>query len=318
MIAMLIGAKKKDTTGTSGPNSETIFDVTAENFESIVLKASMDTPILIDFWAPWCAPCKQLMPVLESAVLSAGGKVRLAKVNIDENPDLAQAMRVQSVPTVYAFFQGQPVTAFTGMRSQSEINILIDQLVKLAAQGKPDALNIPETLALAAQSMALGDIPTAQGYYVQILGQDENNAAAYAGLIRSFIALPDLEQAQFMIDDVPESIAKHADFMAVKTAYELAKNAPPPGVADAMAADVAAQPDNHARRFDYALALFGDGKRMEAMDQLLEIMRRDKGQEKKWEDDKARTQLLKFFEAMGPADPDTLAGRRKLSSLLFS
>lgn len=316
---MLIGAKKKDSTsGTGIDNGETIFDVTTANFENIVLKASMTTPILIDFWAPWCAPCKQLMPMLESAVLAAGGKVRLAKVNIDENPDLAQAMRVQSVPTVYAFFQGQPVTAFTGVRSQSELNILVDQLLKLAEQGKPDSINIPETLALAAQSMALGDIPTAQGLYAQVLGQEENNAAAYAGLVRSFIAVPDLEQAQFMIDDAPEEIAKHADFAAVKTAFELALNAPKPGVVDAMAADVAANPDNHQMRFDYAVALFGDGKRSEAMDQLLDIMRRDKANEKKWEDDKARTQLLKFFEAMGPVDPDTLAGRRKLSSLLFS
>jgi len=204
------------------------------------------------------------------------------------------------------------------VRSQSELNILVDQLLKLAEQGKPDSINIPETLALAAQSMALGDIPTAQGLYAQVLGQEENNAAAYAGLVRSFIAVPDLEQAQFMIDDAPEEIAKHADFAAVKTAFELALNAPKPGVVEAMAADVAANPDNHQMRFDYAVALFGDGKRSEAMDQLLDIMRRDKANEKKWEDDKARTQLLKFFEAMGPVDPDTLAGRRKLSSLLFS
>lgn len=316
---MLIGSKKPSTPQAPQDDSgAAIFDVTTADFEHIVLKASMKTPVLIDFWAPWCGPCKQLGPVLEAAVLATGGKVRMAKVNIDENPDLAQAMRVQSVPTVYAFFQGQPVTAFTGVRSQSEINILMDQLVKLAQQGRPDAINIPETLRQAAQSMTIGDIPTAQGLYAQILGQDENNAAAYAGLVRSFIAIQDLEQAQYMIDDAPEAITAHADFAAARTALDLAKNAPASGDIDLLARAVSTAPDDHQRRFDYAMALFSAGQRTAAIDQLLDIMRRDKANEKKWEEDKARTQLLKFFEAIGPSDPETLAGRRKLSSLLFS
>ncbi|MGZ9109147.1 MAG: tetratricopeptide repeat protein [Micavibrio sp.] len=316
---MLIGSKKNTTAQTpQNDDGADIFDVTTADFEHIVLKASMKTPVLIDFWAPWCGPCKQLGPMLESAVLATRGAVRMAKVNIDENPELAQAMKVQSVPTVYVFFQGQPITAFTGVRSQSEINILMDQLIKIAQQGKPDALNIPETLKLAAESMALGDIPTAQGLYAQILGADEHNVAAYVGLVRSFIALQDLEQAQYMIDDAPVEISSHADFAVAKTALELAGMAPKAGDLEKMAAKVTAAPDDHQQRFDYALALFGAGQRTNAIDQLLDIMRRDKHNEKKWDDDKARTQLLKFFEAMGPSDPETLAGRRKLSSLLFS
>ncbi|MBI2234906.1 MAG: thioredoxin [Micavibrio aeruginosavorus] len=311
---MLIGSKK-DTAKTPGAKTADIFDVTTADFETLVLQASMDTPVLVDFWAPWCGPCKQLGPMLEAAVTAAGGKVKMAKVNVDENQDLAQAFRVQSIPTVYAFFKGQPVTAFAGARGQGEIKTLIDQLAKMAAQGKPDSINIAETLPLAAKALAAGEIETAQALYAQILAQEEHNVQAYGGLIRSFIAAGDLEQARYMIDDAPEEIAKNPQFDAIRTAVDLAANAPQDGgemkrMEDALQNN----PDDHAMRFDYALALFGAGRRTEAIDALLHIMRRNKT----WEDDKARQQLLKFFDAMGPSDPETLAGRRKLSSLLFS
>ena len=310
---MLIGSKK-DTAKAPGANTADIFDVTTENFETLVLQASMDTPVLVDFWAPWCGPCKQLGPMLEAAVAAAGGKVKMAKVNVDENQDLAQAFRVQSIPTVYAFFKGQPVTAFAGARGQSEIKTLIDQLAKMAAQGKPDAINVAETLPLAAKALAAGEIETAQALYAQILAQEEHNVQAYGGLIRSFIAAGDLEQARYMIDDAPEEIAKNPQFGALRTAVELAASAPQGGEMKRMEDALQKNPDDHAVRFDYALALFGAGRRAEAIDALLHIMRRNKT----WEDDKARQQLLKFFDAMGPSDPETLAGRRKLSSLLFS
>lgn len=320
---MLIGSKKRTQptgTGNSGSDgaNENIFDVTTANFEDAVLKASMETPILVDFWAPWCEPCKQLGPNLEAAVTATNGKVRMAKINIDENPQLAQAMRVQSIPTVYAFFQGQPVTAFTGNKPASELKMLIDQLSSMARKARPDAINIPETLSIAAKSMAEGHVEVAQGMYMQILGQEEHNADAYAGLVRSFIALGDLEQAGYMLEDAPEPIQKSPAFTAAKTALELAKNAPGAGITDTLAAAIQKDPADHVSRFDYAIALFSAGQKADAIDQLVEIIRQDRNNEKKWEDDKAKTQLFKFFEALGPSDPVTLAGRRKLSSVLFS
>ncbi len=311
---MLFGSKKESGQNMQAADHGHIVDVTAETFEADVIRMSMTTPVLVDFWAPWCGPCKQLGPVLESSVAAANGKVRLAKINIDDNPELAQAMRVQSVPTVFAFFQGQPVTAFTGARPASEIKLLIDQLAKMATQAKPDAINVAEILPLAAKTLAEGDIPKAQALYTQILAQDENDVAAYGGLVRSFIASGDLEQAQYMIDDAPESVAAHPQFAAVRTAVEVASSTPGAAALDSLGATVDKNADDHQARFDYALALFGAGQRSAAIDQLLEIMRRNRS----WEDDKARTQILKFFDAMGPSDPETMAGRRKLSSLLFS
>jgi putative thioredoxin len=315
---MLIGSKKPAGPATATDNGENIFDVTTANFEDIVLKASMETPILVDFWAPWCEPCKQLGPTLEAAVTATNGKVRMAKINIDENPQLAQAMRVQSIPTVYAFFQGQPVTAFTGNKPASEVKMLVDQLSAMARKARPDAINIPETLSMAAKAMAEGHIEVAQGMYMQIMSQDENNADCYAGLIRSFIALGDLEQAAFMLEDAPEAVQKSPAFAAARIALDLVKDAPEAGAADKLAAAIQKDPADHQSRFDYAIALFAAGQKIEGIEQLVEIIRRDRANEKKWEEDKAKTQLFKFFEALGPSDPVTLAGRRKLSSVLFS
>jgi putative thioredoxin len=314
MITMLFGSKKETPATTATSAGADIFDVTTATFENDVIKASMTTPILVDFWAPWCGPCKQLGPVLEAAVTAAKGRVRMAKINIDENQELAQALRVQSIPTVYAFFQGQPVTAFNGARPASEVKVLVDQLAKMATQAKPDAINVHEVLPLAAKALIDGDLNTAQGLYMQILAQDENNVLAYGGLIRTFIAAGDIDQAQYMIGDAPEAIAKSPQFDAVRTAVELAAQAPGAGDLAKLEKAVTTSPDDLQARFDYALALFGAGQRGVAVDALLEIMRRNRT----WDDDKAKIQLLKFFDAMGPADPETASGRRKLSSLLFS
>ncbi|HTK85057.1 MAG TPA: co-chaperone YbbN [Patescibacteria group bacterium] len=293
--------------------NDVIFDVGTADFEARVLQASLDTPILVDFWAPWCGPCKQLGPILEAAVKAANGKVRLAKVNIDDNPQLAQALRVQSVPTVYAFFHGQPVNAFAGARPQSEVKLFIDQLVKLAANAKPDAIDIPAALKQAAEALAKSDIATAQNIYASVLEQDEKNAQAYAGLARTFVAGGHLQEAQQFIASVPPDIAKDPNFAAAVKALELAMAAPK-GNESAFRAALEKNPADHQARFDLALTLFAAGKRAEAVDELVEIIRRNRT----WEEEKARKQLITFFEAMGPADPETLAGRRKLSSVLFS
>lgn len=309
---MLFG---KETPRNAPPpaNDAVVFDVGTQDFENRVMRASLEMPVLVDFWAPWCGPCKQLGPVIEEAVRAAGGKVKLAKVNIDENPELAQALRVQSVPMVFGFIQGQPVNAFVGVKSKTEIVSFIDQLVKMAKGAQPDSIDVPQALTQAAEALAKGDLPAAQGIYMQVLAQDEANVQAYTGLIRAFIAGGHLDHAKEMISEAPPEIAKDPQFEAALTALELAENAPS-GDLGGLAAKVQQKPDDHQARFDLAAGLFTAGKKEEAIDELVEIIRRNRG----WEDEKARKQLLKFFDALGPADPLTLAGRRKLSSVLFS
>jgi putative thioredoxin len=309
-----MGGQKKTDGAADIAASAHIFDTDMQDFESKVIAASMTIPVLVDFWAPWCGPCKQLTPVLEQAVNDAGGKVLLAKVNIDDNPELAQAMRVQSVPTVFAFFQGQPVTAFAGARPASDIKALIDQLVKIAQQAQPGAIDIPATLAQAAQLLAEGKTAEAQTLYLAVLEQDEQNAQAYTGVVRTLIAAGEPEQAKAMVEHAPDGIKTDPGFNAAKAAVELVANKPDDSVIKALQQKLEQNANDHQARFDLAMAQFADGAAEDAMDNLLEIMRRDRA----WEEDKARLQLLKFFEALGHADPQTIAGRRKLSSLLFS
>lgn len=290
-----------------------IFDVSAQDFEQRVMAASMQVPVIVDFWAPWCGPCKQLMPVLEKVVMAAGGQVLMAKVNLDDNPELAQALRVQSVPMVFGFFQGQPIDAFSGVQPESKIREFVGKLVAAAKGAQPDALDIDAALKGAAQALNENDVSTAHAIYSQILQQDALNVAAYVGLVRCFIAAGQIDQAVAMVDNAPEEISKASVFVQARSALELAQIVPDSSL-DEIRAKITADKDNHQARIDLAQGLFAAGEKEAATDALLESITIDR----EWNDGAARKELLKLFEAIGNADPLTLAARRKLSSILFS
>lgn len=312
---MLIGVTPSPSRKPADPAAGTadIYDVATPDFESRVIQESLKRPVLIDFWAPWCGPCKQLGPALEAAVTAAKGKVALAKVDIDQNPQIAQAFRVQSIPTVIALYQGQPVTAFAGARPKAELDKLVDQLAKLQAQHSPEALDIPLALKDAALRLSENDLTGAQQIYAAILQQEPAHVDAYVGMVRVFIAAGEIEQADGMVAGAPDEIQKAPGFAAAKTALDLARSAPGDDLA-VLSSRLQAQPQDPALLFTYAEACCARGLKDEAVGSLVEILRRQRG----WEDDKARKQLLKYFEAWGPADPATIAGRKKLSAVLFS
>ncbi len=297
----------------SGEILDSVYDVSAQDFEEKVMRASLNAPVIVDFWAPWCGPCKQLMPVLERLVRETKGEVLLAKVNIDENQQLAAMLRIQSVPTVYAFYQAQPIDAFQGNLPESQLREFITALVKMARNNRPDSIDVPKALEAAALALAQGDIAGAQSVYIDILQQDPDNAPAFVGMVRCFLAAGDIEQAEGMIANAPASIAKDRNFAEAKSAIEIARKAPVGATAE-LEAKVAANPKDHQARIDLALALYAAGNKEAATDHLLESIAIDR----KWNEGAARKELLKLFEAMGQADPVTIEARKKLSSILFS
>ena len=311
---MLIGSEENEMM----PNidtSQVIFDVTAEDFESRVMGASAQMPIILDIWSPRCGPCKQMMPILEKVVMAAGGQVFLAKVNVDENQELAAALRVQSVPTVLGFFQGRPVDAFTGAQSEGKIREFVQKLITAANSAQPGALDITAALKDAAKLLAEGNVQGAHELYNSILHQDALNADAYVGMVRCFIEIGQIEQAQGLVDQASEEISKAPIFSQAITALEVAKGAGnDKGSIKELQAKVKADENDHQSNIDLALALFASGKKEEATEVLLNSIALDA----EWGKGTARKELLKLMEAMGHSDPITLTARRKLSSLLFS
>ncbi len=310
----MFGPEPQATETQTPTPGTTIFDVTAADFETSVIAASMEKPVIVDFWAPWCGPCKQLMPLLEAAVNAAGGDVLLAKVNLDDNPELAQALRVQSVPSVFAFLGGRPVDAFQGVIPESQIKEFIDKLVQAAKAGQPGAIDIPEALKAGAVALAENDLQMAQGAFMQILQQDDKNVEAFVGLVRTFIAAGQVDQAAAIIEGATEEISKDPKFAAARTALELAQNAPSSDQLKKLEKKAAQNPKDMEAKCALAEVQFSSGQKDQAIETLLSAITQDR----EWNDQEARKNLLRFFEALGHSDPLTIAGRKKLSALLFS
>jgi putative thioredoxin len=297
----------------NGAADAAVKDGSTATFMADVIDASAEAAIVVDFWAPWCGPCKQLGPALEKAVKDAKGAVRLVKINVDENPELAQQMRIQSIPAVYAFKDGRPVDGFVGALPDTQVKQFIQRLAALAGGGA--ASPIADALAMAKEANAAGDVARAVNIWTQVLQHEPQNVEAIVGLARAALAKKDIARAKMLLARVPADQASHADVAAAKTALELAEaGQKAAGEIGKYEARIAADPKDHQARLDLAVALFGAGQREQAIDQLLEIIKR----ERVWNDDAARKQLLKFFEAIGLADPLTVAARRRLSSILFA
>ncbi len=297
-----------DPQPAGGAQAQLIKDTTTAGFAADVIQESRNQPVLVDFWAPWCGPCKQLTPVLERLVSEAKGAVRLVKMNIDEHPAIAGQLGIQSIPAVIAFKDGQPVDGFMGALPESQVRDFIKRLGGKAADP------VAEALEQATAAREGGDEQTAARIYSAILGQAPDNAAAAAGLASIHLDRGDIDTARQIVDGLGEEAAGNAELDSVRARIALEDEAAKLGDATALRDRLAVDPKDHAARFDLALIHNAKGERMEAAANLLEIIRDDR----EWRDDGARMQLLKFFDAWGPTDQATLAARRKLSSLLFS
>jgi len=294
--------------GTAPAKNEWVRDVSERDFMAEVVERSREVPVIVDFWAPWCGPCKTLGPALEAAVAAAKGKVVMAKVNVDENQMIASQLRVQSIPTVFAFWQGQPVDAFQGALPNSEIKAFVDKLSALAGDG-----GLAEAIEAAETMLAEGAAVDAAETFAAILGEEPENAEAFGGLVRSHIALGNLDQAEGFLTAAPAKIASAAPVEAARAQLALARQAENAGPVTDLLARVEADPSDHQARYDLALALHAAGRVEEAVEQLLDLFRRDR----EWNEGAAKAQLLTIFDALKPTDPIVLKGRRKLSSMIF-
>jgi putative thioredoxin len=288
---------------------DSIKDATMATFARDVLEASRKSPVLVDFWAPWCEPCKQLTPVLEKVVRSHGGKVRLVKINIDQNQALANQLRIQSIPTVYAFRDGRPIDGFQGAQPESAVKAFIERLL-----GEEAAMDAATAIAAADQALEAGDLQSAAEIYAGVLQEDPQNVSALAGLARCYLKSGDIARAEQTLGLVPPDKREAGPVASARAALDLAKLAGKAGDLGKLKTKVDAEPANHQARIDYAMALAAGGKKAEAAEQLLESFRRDR----KWNEEAARKALVQLFDAWGPKDPATLEGRRRLSSIMFS
>ncbi len=306
-MALLSGLRKTD----AGPatNGDVVKDSDSQNFMKDVIEASRSQPVIVDFWAPWCGPCKQLGPIIERVVRAAGGKVRLVKINVDESPELAQQLRVQSIPMVYGFVQGQPVDGFSGALPESQIKAFVERLA-----GPVGPTPVEAGLEQAKAAVAAGQMDVARQIYERVLGAEPENPDALAGAARCHIASGRLAAAREILDGVPTKHTNHVEIDGARAALSLAEEAGTLADPDSLRERLQANPDDHAARLDLATGLFLRGQVEAAIDALLIIVRKNR----EWQDQAARKQLVKFFDALGANNPVTVAGRRKLSAVLFS
>jgi putative thioredoxin len=291
------------------PQGELIKDSDTAHFMADVIETSRTVPVIVDFWAPWCGPCKQLTPIIEKVIRAAKGKAKLVKMNIDEHPTIPGQMGIQSIPAVIAFVNGQPADGFLGALPESQVTAFVERLIKDRVGGEEKDL-----LKAADAALVEGNPAGAAELYARILAQDSANTHALAGLARTYVETGALDKAKQMLALVPEAKRNEAPVAAARAALEVAEQAASLGSIADLEQKVAANPRDHQARYDLALALNAKGRREEALDHLLEIVRRDRA----WNEDGARKQLVQLFDAWGPTDEATIAGRRRLSSILFA
>jgi len=294
-------------------NSEEILikDVNEDTFMDDVIEASKSSPIVVDFWAPWCGPCKTLGPALEAEVKATNGKIKMVKIDIDQNQNLAGQMRIQSIPAVFAFVDGQPIDGFMGAKAPSELKVFIEKLLEKVTDDEGD---LSEAIAVADEMLEAEEFDDAAETFEAILGEDPNSSLAFVGLFKSKMGAKKLDDAKKMLEEIPDALKNKSEILALQAQIELTNQAE--GIAELsdlrklLSTDI----NNHQVRFDLALALFTKGETSEAIQELLAIFRVDQ----EWNDDAARQQLFKFFDILGGEDPITLSGRRQLASMLFA
>ncbi len=306
---MLFNQPGANGAGHNGAGADAIIDVTTENFMKEVLEESRTRPVLVDFWAPWCGPCKTLGPVLEKVVASTKGQVRMVKMNIDEQPAIAGQLGIKSIPTVYAFVNGQPVDGFMGALPEGQIKSFVERLIGDGGEG-----DMAEVLASGEAALAEGDLAGAAEVFAAVLEVEPDNLTAISGLVRTQIKAGAFEEARAILGSVPADKQADSAITAARAALELAEQAESLGDVAPLAAKVDLNPEDHQARYELAIALNAHGRREDALNHLLDIVKRDRS----WNEDAARKQIIQFFEAWGSADPLTQSGRRKLSAMLFA
>ena len=295
------------------PNAEEIHvkDVNEETFMDDVIEASKSSPIVVDFWAPWCGPCKTLGPALEAEVKATNGKIKMVKIDIDHNQNLASHMRIQSIPAVFAFVDGQPIDGFMGAKAPSELKSFIDKLLEKVTDDDGD---LSEALAVANEMLNAEEFNDAAETFEAILGEDPESALAFVGLFNARMGAKKINDAKTMLEEIPDALKNKAEILALQAQIDLSNQAEGVGEVNDLRSTLTNDGNNHQARFDLALALFSKGETSEAIQELLTIFRVDQ----EWNDDAARQQLFKFFDILGSENPITLSGRRQLASMLFA